>query len=300
VAETADPPPPSRPGPAVVVVNHDAGVVMAGFLASLGSEEVAEVIVVDNASTDGSSDGLETDPGVHVVRNGANLGYGAGVNRGVAATEAEFILVSNPDVTLEPGAVETLMTAFRADRTLAIAGPRIIDVEGARYPSARRFPSAVEAAGHALLGLVAPGNRFSRRYRMADLDLAATTSVDWVSGACFMARRRALEELGGFDESYFMYLEDVDLCWRAHRAGWAVAYVPAAVVTHVQGVSTARRPYRMLVAHHRSAFRFASRTRRGWHRPVLPVVALILAARLVMASARQALGTLHKKSPRAD
>jgi N-acetylglucosaminyl-diphospho-decaprenol L-rhamnosyltransferase len=300
VAESADPPPPSRRGPTVVVVNHDAGDVVAGFLASLGSEEVAEVIVVDNASTDGSSDGLDTDPGVRVVRSGANLGYGAGVNRGVAASGAEFILVSNPDVTLEPGAIETLMTAFGADPTLAIAGPRILGVDGVRYPSARRFPSMVEAAGHALLGLVAPGNRFSRRYRMADLDPTATTSVDWVSGACFMARRRALEELGGFEESYFMYFEDVDLCWRAHRAGWAVAYVPAAVVTHVQGVSTARRPYRMLVAHHRSAFRFASRTTRGWHRSVLPVVALILAARLIMASARQALGTLHKKTPRGD
>jgi N-acetylglucosaminyl-diphospho-decaprenol L-rhamnosyltransferase len=273
---------------------------VAGFLASLGSEEVAEVIVVDNASTDGSSDGLETDPGVRVVRTGVNLGYGAGVNRGVTATGAEFILVSNPDVTLEPGATETLMAAFGADPTLAIAGPRIIGVDGARYPSARRFPSAVEAAGHALLGLVAPDNRFSRRYRMADLDPAVTTSVDWVSGACFMARRRALEELGGFDESYFMYLEDVDLCWRAHRAGWAVVYVPAAVVTHVQGVSTGRRPYRMLVAHHRSAFRFASRTTEGWRRSVLPVVALVLAARLIMASARQALGTLRKKAPRGD
>ena len=103
-----------------------------------------------------------------------------------------------------------------------------------------------------------------------------------MSGACFLARRRALEELGGFDESYFMYAEDTDLCWRARRAGWGVAYVPGAVVTHLQGVSTARRPYRMLVAHHRSVFRFATRTERGWRRLALPAMAV--SSRCVWAS----------------
>jgi N-acetylglucosaminyl-diphospho-decaprenol L-rhamnosyltransferase len=97
-----------------------------------------------------------------------------------------------------------------------------------------------------------------------------------------------------------MYMEDVDLCWRAHRAGWTVAYVPAAVVTHLQGVSTARRPYRMLVAHHRSALRFTWRRAQGWHRLVVPAAATILGARLAVACARQALGTVHRNAPRGD
>lgn len=292
----------------MIVVNHDAGEAMAGFLASLPASEVAEVIVVDNASSDGSSDGLDTGTGtgsgvgppVRVVRTGANLGYGSGANRGVAMTEAEFVLVSNPDVAVHDGALATLTAAFAADPTLAIAGPTIVGSDGVRYPSARRFPSVVVAAGHALLGPVAPDNRFSRRYRMDDLDRSATVPVDWVSGACFMARRQALKELGGFDESYFMYLEDTDLCWRAHRAGWAVAYVPGAVVTHVQGLSTARRPYRMLVAHHRSAFHFAAQRAQGWRRAALPAVAVLLAVRLVVAGTRQALGTLHKNAGQGD
>ncbi len=282
------------------MVNHDAGDALAAFAASLRTENVSELIVVDNASSDGSLAGLDADPAVRVVRTGANLGYGAGANRGVASTATELVLVSNPDVAVHPGALDALSAAFAADPTLAIAGPRILNVDGTRYPSARRFPSTVVAGGHALLGLVAPGNRFTRRYRMADLDPETTATVDWVSGACFMARHRALEELGGFDESYFMYLEDVDLCWRAHRAGWSVAYVPAAAVTHLQGISTAHRPYRMLVAHHRSAFRFASRSSDGWHRLALPLVALVLAARFTVACARQALGTLHGKTRRGD
>jgi N-acetylglucosaminyl-diphospho-decaprenol L-rhamnosyltransferase len=319
----------------VVVVNHDAGDALGRFLQSLRVEKVTEVIVVDNASSDGSSDGVDADPVVRVVRTGANLGYGAGANRGLAATEAEFVLISNPDVSVHPGALTALMAAFDDDPTLAIAGPRILAVDGTRYPSARRFPSMAVAAGHTLLGLVSPQNRFSRRYRMAELDSATSApagpvaapggsdrirpdpgvagngladqgvpgnrvQVDWVSGACFMARHRALKDLGGFDESYFMYLEDTDLCWRAHRAGWGVAYVPSAAVTHLQGLSTARRPYRMLLAHHRSAFHFASRRANGWRRLTLPGVALALSARFALASARQALGTLHKNAGQGD
>jgi len=285
---------------AVVVVNHDAGDTLAGFVASLRAEGAGEVIVVDNASSDGSSDAVDGDPSVRVVRTGANLGYGAGANRGVDATDAELVLVSNPDVSVHPGVLVALAAAFAADPTLAIAGPRILASDGTRYPSARRFPTPGVAVGHSLLGVFLPGNRFSRRYRMADLDPAATAVVDWVSGACFMARRRALEELGGFDESYFMYFEDVDLCWRAHRAGWTVAYVPTAVVVHQQGVSTARRPYRMLVAHHRSAFHFASRRADGWRRAALPAAALVLGARFGVASARQALGTRHRNTGQGD
>lgn len=294
------------PGVAAVVVNHDAGDLLGPLLLSLRAENVTEMIVVDNASTDGSSDRL--DPAVRVVRTGVNLGYGAGANRGLAVTDAELVLVSNPDVSVHPGAVAALAAAFADDPTLAIAGPRVVAPDGSRYPSARRFPSAAVAAGHVLLGLLSPGNRFSRRYRMADLDTVwlgaggapAAIVVDWVSGACFMARHAALDELGGFDEAYFMYVEDLDLCWRAHRAGWAVAYVPAATVTHLQGVSTGRRPYRMLLAHHRSALRFASRRAVGWRRWAWPAAAVLLAARLVVACARQAVSTLSRNDRRAD
>ena len=135
--------------------------------------------------------------------------------------------------------------------------------------------------------MVAPGNRFTRSYRLLDWDHRAATYVDWVSGACFLARRQAWTEVGGFDPAYFMYLEDVDLCWRLGRAGWTVGYEPAALVTHAQGVSTDQRPYRMLAAHHRSMWRFAASTTTGWRRAVLPVVAGGLIGRLAVASARR-------------
>jgi len=304
-ATPAESPTAASPAVAVVVVNHDAGDALGVFLASLDGEMVREKIVVDNDSTDGSMDGVDADPAVRVVHSGANLGYGSGVNRGLAATDADLVLVSNPDVSVHPGAMAALVGAFTADPTLAIAGPCILSADGTRYPSARRFPSPSVAVGHALLGVLSPGNRFTRRYRMADLDPPASprpsaVAVDWVSGACFMARHRALKELGGFDESYFMYMEDVDLCWRAHRAGWNISYVPAAVVTHQQGLSTGRRPYRMLLVHHRSAYHFAAQRAEGWRRTALPGVALVLAIRLVVAWTRQALGPLRKNAPQGD
>ena len=278
--------------PAAVVVNHDAGEVLRSCVASLRAEGVADVVVVDNASTDGSAEALAaTDAAVRLVRTGANLGYGSGVNRGIAATSGDYLLVANPDVALHEGSLRHLASVLDADPTVAIVGPCIREPDGTRYPSARRFPNMIDAAGHALLGQVAPENPFSRRYRMAEIDAAVTTPVDWVSGAVFLARRAALEELGGFDERYFMYVEDVDLCWRAHRAGWGVVFAPEAEVTHLQGVSTARRPYRMLVAHHVSALRFAARTTSGGRRLLLPGVAAVLAVRLAMSVAKQALGS---------
>src|SRR5205085_1114006 len=108
------------------------------------------------------------------------------------------------------------------------------------------------AAGHAFLGYVAPDNRYSRAYKLLDWDHASAGYVDWISGACFLARRQVYRAVGGFDESYFMYVEDVDLCWRLGRQGWKVGYDPAGRVVHRGGVSTDQRAYRMILEHHRS------------------------------------------------
>jgi N-acetylglucosaminyl-diphospho-decaprenol L-rhamnosyltransferase len=274
-----------------VVVNHDAGDALVACVGSLRREGIDEVVVVDNASTDGSADRLLiADPGVRLVRAGENLGYGSGVNRGLQESDRGLVLVCNPDVVVHEGALGALVDALLDDDRTAVVGPCILETDGSRYPSARRFPSWLDAAGHALLGIVRPDNPFTGRYRMTDLDTARPSAVDWVSGACFLARRSVLEELGGFDERYFMYLEDTDLCWRVGRAGYRVCYVPQATVSHLRGHSTARRPYRMLVAHHRSALRFAVSTTSGWRRAGLPFVALVLGLRLVVATVLRALG----------
>jgi N-acetylglucosaminyl-diphospho-decaprenol L-rhamnosyltransferase len=266
----------------VVVVNYESGPALARCVDGLRSEGPAELVVVDNGSADGSRRRMqECFPEVEVLVPGRNLGYGAAANRGVAATTAPMVLVCNPDLEVRPGALGELASVLAADPGRALVGPLIRDQAGERYPSARQFPGLVDAAGHALLGIFAPHNRFTRSYQQADLDGAGPTPaiVDWVSGACFLVRRSAFEEVGGFDESYFMYLEDVDLCWRVGRAGWLVAYVPTAEVTHLQGVSTEQHPFRMIYEHHRSLLRFAARSSEGWRRALLPLVAVGIGAR---------------------
>ena len=271
---------------AAVVVNYESGPALARCVADLTTCGLAAVVVVDNGSTDGSlSAAVAATPGIEVVDPGENLGYGAAANRGVAATTSELVLVCNPDLEIPADAVAALVAALDADPGRALAGPLIRTPSGDRYPSARRFPSLVDAGGHALLGIFAPDNRFTRNYQRSELDAPgdAALDVDWVSGACFLVRRDAFEQVGGFDESYFMYLEEVDLCWRLARAGWKVTYAPDAEVTHLQGRSTDRHPYRMILEHHRSLLRFASRSSEGWRTALLPLVALGVAARFGLA-----------------
>jgi N-acetylglucosaminyl-diphospho-decaprenol L-rhamnosyltransferase len=273
---------------AAVVVNRDAGALLIECIESLRAAGVDEIVVVDNASSDGSLQRLaERDARTRLIPTGHNRGYGAAANRGVASTEAPVVLVCNPDLVVDPDAPARLVAALDARDDLAACGPQILDSNLVRYPSARRFPSYGLAALHAALGMFAPNNRWSRRYR--NENGAIPDEVDWISGACMAIRRVAFDSVGGFDEGYFMYVEDLDLCWRLRRAGWSVGYVDAARVTHVQGASTRRAPVRMLLAHHRSTWRFAKKSMRGRERLLLPAVAFGLGARFVTAAARETL-----------
>ena len=132
---------------------------------------------------------------------------------------------------------------------------------------------------------------------MLDHDHSQAGEVEWVSGSCFLSRRTTSDAIGGFDEGYFMYAEDSDLCWRARRAGWKSAFEPAAVAVHVQGVSTDRHPYRMIAAHHRAILRFAARTTTGWKRVLLPVMAVALVVRTPLAWLHRALAGTRKRHP---
>lgn len=274
-----------------VVVSYNARDHLLECVRSLRAAGVSDVVVVDNASQDGSAAAIAaSDADVRVLETGANLGYGRAANRGVAVTKADLVLVCNPDLTAEPGAIKALVAAVEADPGLGIVGARIENLDGTVYPSPRAFPNMVDAFGHAFLGIVRPANRFTRRYRLLDIDRdTAASDVDWVSGSCFLARRAAWDAIGGFDEAYFMFAEDFDLCWRVKRAGWRVGFAPDARVVHVQGVSVDQHPYRMLAAHHRSVLRFSIRSTTGWRRLLLPLVAVGLAVRLVLVSVHRAI-----------
>ncbi len=288
------PPPPENgagAGWAAVVVNYNAGPALVACVASvLAQDPPPELVVVDNASADDSIEALRhAHPGVRIVSSGGNLGYARAANLGIAATDAPVVAVLNPDTVLGAGVARALMARFAADAKLGAAGPRVHNPDGSVYPSARQIPSLIDAVGHGLLFFVWRDNPFTRRYRETGADPARPREVDWVSGAAIWLRRAALDDIGGWDERYFMYVEDVDLCWRLCRAGWKVTYEPAGTVEHLLGVSTAGRPYRMIAEHHRSLLRFASVRFTGPRRALLGPAAAFLTARGALAMAHHRL-----------
>jgi N-acetylglucosaminyl-diphospho-decaprenol L-rhamnosyltransferase len=288
--------PPEGTAPwAAVVVNYNAGGALLSCVASVLAQDPApELVVVDNSSTDDSVTRLrDAHPAVRVVRSGDNLGYARAANLGIAATDAPVVAVLNPDTVLAPGAAKALVARFDAEPELGAVGPQLHNPDGSLYPSARRVPSVADAVGHGLLFFVWRDNPFTRRYRQIDADPGRPRDVDWVSGAAIWLRRAALDDVGGWDERYFMYVEDVDLCWRLRRSGWRVAYEPAATVEHLLGVSTASRPYRMIAEHHRSLLRFAAVRFTGPRRALLGPAAAFLAARGALAMAHHRLAARH-------
>jgi N-acetylglucosaminyl-diphospho-decaprenol L-rhamnosyltransferase len=277
---------------AAVVVNYEGGDRLVGCVRSIVADTSAgpvEVVVVDNGSSDGSIDALRAAiPGASVVRAPGNVGYARAANLGIAATRAPVVAVLNVDTVVEAGAAKVLLDRLDREARLGAVGPQLRNPDGTSYPSSRTMPSIPVAVGHAVVGLWKPDNRFTTRYRQLDADPTVPRLVDVVSGAAIWLRRAALDDVGGWDERYFMYLEDTDLCWRLRRAGWEVAYEPSAVVDHEQGVITARRPYRMLLEHHRSAWRFAKVRLTGARALLLPFAAVFFAMRAVLAVAAQA------------
>lgn len=268
-----------RPVVSAVVVDYRSGEALVHCVASLRANDVDEIVVVDN---DDASSGVTLDDAeVRVVHTGVNLGYGRGVNRGAALAHGEYLIVSNPDVVVHEGAVGSLVSHLVAHPNVGIVAPRIERPDGSLYPSRRVFPNVALAGAHALLAPWWPQNPATRRYRAARPD----GTVDWVSGAFFVIRRDVFELIGGFDERFFMFAEDMDLCWRVRERGFSVDALEDAVVTHVEGLSRRHATRAMLVAHHASALRFEAYHARGARRLLVPVAALVLGVRLVAALA---------------
>ena len=233
----------------------------------------SEIVVVDNASGDQVAEWLAREfPSVRLIENRENLGYAKAVNQGIAATRGEFVLVLNPDCFMEPDGIQALVRHARTRPRLGIAGPQLLTAEGSIEYSARAFPDALSFLfkRYSLLTRWFPGNRFSRRYLLTDWDHATVRDVDWLSGACMLVRRAAIEAVGPMDEGFFMFNEDVDWCRRMGLGGWSVTYVPQARALHMVGASRQRVSARVIFERHRGMIRYFHK-----HHPTHPLVALM-------------------------
>lgn len=275
----------------VVVVTYSPGDSLATFLTSLetATRSPYEVVLADNGSTDGAPEAA-VGPGVRLLRTGGNLGYGSAANLGASGATGEWLVVANPDVTWAPGSLDALLAAALRWPHAGCLGPAIRTPDGQLYPSARAFPSLGRGIGHALLGWAWPSNPWTRAYR-AEAGSPVEGTTGWLSGSCMLLRREAFESVAGFDPSYFMYCEDMDLCRRLGEAGWSSVYVPSAVITHQGGHATSRSAGPMLREHHRALYRYLSRQYSGpAHAPVRLVLGLGLLLRYLLAARVRSLG----------
>lgn len=251
---------------AVVTVSHGSDEVLRPFLASItdASREPLQVVVVDNKPVGSNAKNIAAEYGADYL-TAQNLGYGHGINAGVASLgkTPAWVLVCNPDLVLAPNSIDILRGIGEGDPSIGAVGPRILNADGTTYASARALPSIRTGVGHALFANVWASNPWTRRY-LQDFDgEPQRRDSGWLSGACVLVRGSIFEELNGFDDSYFMYFEDVDLGFRLHRAGYRSVYEPLAAVTHTGAHSTEMESARMLAAHHQSANRFLSRKYQG-------------------------------------
>lgn len=269
-----------------VIVSYNSAEDLPACLSSLADQQGVETVVtvVDNSSTDDSV-ATARGRGVRVLPNTSNRGFAAAVNQGLRGGRSPWVLILNPDARLMPGGLPAMIDAANHDtRRVGCVGPKTTDTAGVTYPSARSFPGVFTAVVHGLLGSVWAGNPATKRYHASNEIRDETSEVDWVSGCCMVLPRRAWDEVGGFDERYFMYIEDMDLCFRLRKAGWKTVYEPQVTVVHVGGRSSRRRPLRSIYHHHLGAIRFYWRSAARWHRPVTgPLAALVLVVRGVLA-----------------
>lgn len=231
-----------------------------------GNQVSFEVIVVDNASSDGSAAGLAQQyPQVCLIENQQNRGFAAGCNQGIQQATGCYILLLNPDTVLPPQALQQIVDFADRHPAAGIIGPKLLYPDGRLQYSCRRFPTVTAAIfRNTFLGRIIPHAASGADYLMSDWDHNEVREVDWVSGACMLLRRELTEQIGLLDEQFFWGSEDVDYCWRAHKAGWQVLYTPQPEIIHAVGRSSNKAVIPTIINFHRSMYRLYTKHQAHW------------------------------------
>jgi GT2 family glycosyltransferase len=240
---------------AVVIVHYNTSADLEKCLASLAASAPAvahQVVVVDNASQDeGLAEVHRNHPECLWIFNQENVGYSRGGNRGMAQVQAEYYLVLNPDIIVQPGALDRLLEFADAHPRAGLIGPQLLNTDGSIQDSCRRFYTLKTLLlRRTFLGRIFPDSRTVQLHLMADFDHQSSRPVDWVLGGCMLVRRTAMERTGPMDERFFLYFEDVDWCYRMWQAGFEVQYTPAARFEHHHRRASAQKKFGKSFWHH--------------------------------------------------
>jgi GT2 family glycosyltransferase len=293
-----------------VIVNYNAGpLLLRSVQALLACPAVVRVAVSDNASEDGSLEAVDSrfrpddlKARLLLQSNHANLGFGRACNIGYTLTQAPYILFINPDCIVQPDSVERLIAVLEQHPDMGMVGPMILNPDGSEQIGARRTTPTPGRAFIKAFGLSRAAAEWPGLFKDFNLQNepvpSQPTDVDAISGACMLVRRTAIDQVGLFDEGYFMHCEDLDWCMRFQLAGWRVVFVPDAVVMHEKGVSSRSRPVFVEWHKHRGMARYYRKffTRR-YPLVLLPCVLLAIWLRFAWVAARHTLMRLIKPQP---
>jgi GT2 family glycosyltransferase len=279
----------------VVIVSYRCEALLRDCLASLRANPTRvpmRVIVVDNASGDGTPGMVRREFGeTELIEQPHNSGFSVANNIGIAAGDAPYVLVLNPDTRVTPGALDTVLGVLEERPEVGMAGPRLeLDDGTFDHASRRSFPTPLSALGHFTgVGRRAGAQGALAAYRAPEVE---SGPVDAINGAFMMIRRQALDQVGAFDPRYWMYMEDLDLCYRFAQAGWTTWYEPAATVIHVKaGTSGKRRSWRLNRAFHYGMYRFYRDHYATGSNPLTNAAVYAgIAGKLAISATRSALG----------
>lgn len=290
----------SAPTLSIIIVSWNVASLLIGCLRSIAATCPAgtEVIIVDSASTDDTVSRVRSGfPGVTLLSQSSNIGFTRGNNIGLAAAHGEYLMLLNPDTELLANAAQTMIAILRENPAVGLVGPRTLNPDGSDQNTRRRFPTFRTAVFESTwLQRYAPRGLLDS-YRVRDVADDATAPVDWVQGSCLLARRAVYQAIGGLDEGFVMYSEELDWCHRAKDAGWGVLYSGGARILHYGGQSSAQVPARTHILFNQSKLRYI----RKYHgRAAAQSLRLILltsfAAQLVLEAVKGLLG--HKRALR--
>lgn len=266
-----------------------------------GRPPTAETIVVDNASCDGTVEMLRAEfPNVRVIANSENAGFTRANNQALAIAQGRYLFLLNPDTELRAGTLQTLYDYAETNPRVGIIGPQLFYGDGSMQSSRRRFPTLATAFLEAtLLQQWFPRHRVLTRFYMLDTRDDATQPVDWINGAAMFVRRAVYEQIGGLDEQFFMYSEELDWCYRAKQAGWEIYYLPTAQVTHYEGKSSEQAVAARDIHFNTSKIRFFRKYRGAFIAEILRAfLRLTFVYRIAEESVKWLLG--HKRALRAQ
>jgi GT2 family glycosyltransferase len=281
----------------IVIVNHnstdDLILCLQSIYESLGDISI-KVFIQDNASDDNVDRLRSRFPQAIVSKNRENIGFARAINKGLTQSTAPYVVLINPDTVVRKGCFEEILTYMEKITDIGVVGPKILNTDGTTQGSARAFPTPFTGlfGRNTVLTKWFPNNPITRANMFTSRSHGkGPMDVDWVSGACMVVKRRAIEEVGLLDTRFFLYWEDADWCRRMWQKGWKVVYHPIPTVVHSVGTSSSTKPIRSLIEFHKSCYKLFDKYNRTPFKFINPLVAAALALRLMMTILLNKVGT---------